>query len=71
MDRGDFTIISLRDGIGDKDSALVFSFRGLVGPERDSAQGELGKAVLDDTVLDEPLEMVSIQPIRVMGSRPR
>lgn len=55
-DRGEFTMISLRDDMGDKDPALTFSLWGLDTSERGSAQGVLGRAVLE-----EPPDALSVQ----------
>ncbi len=49
-------MISLRDDMGDKDPALTFSLWGLDTSERGSAQGVLGRAVLE-----EPPDALSVQ----------
>jgi hypothetical protein len=60
-------MISLRDEIGDREPALMFSLCGLDRSERGSAQGVLGR-----TVLEEPPETLSVQLLRLAkAKRPR
>lgn len=58
---------SLREEIGDKDPALIFSFRGLDATDLESPQGEPGTTVFEDSA-----EMVSAMELRFAEEmRPR
>lgn len=67
-ERGECTVTSLREEIGERDPDFMFSLRGLDARERVSAHGVLGIAVMDDP----PEALLAIQVLRLAeGRRPR